>query len=81
MEPLYNDYDKDICDKYEVGTKNFEAAHMVNNINELENIILKSFNGSDSLIENQRSFIKHLGITLDGKAYMRVLDGIRQHYR
>ena len=62
----------------EIGALDFGASYIVSEINELEGEIIKSFDGKhDQLFLRQNEFIRHLGISFDGKAHERLICAIK----
>lgn len=63
---------------YEYGALDFGAVSLVKNLKDLESNIIKMF-CENPVLENQKRFIEHLGISFDGMAHKRFLDAIREN--
>jgi hypothetical protein len=67
----------DITMSYESGVLDFDAAHLLKDTKNLEDMI-KDCISDNKLASQQEEFIDSLGIIFDGKAYTRVLDAIKR---
>lgn len=81
IEALGHNPNYDHREQYEVRTKDYNAAYLINNIDHLEGSIHKSLNNDNTILfNNQKIFTDAMGITLDGLAHKRIIDVICKIY-